>query len=240
MLPEKETSDFGLTLKAAREARGLTLQELSDSTKISVSVLRALEDSEVSRLPGGVFGRSFVRVYASEVGLDPDSTVELFVQKFEQFRSTRVERKVGRREGALRESKFSPAMVRVSVIALLVAVFLVFYFYTVLSVGGMLQDESSSTIGAEHVTARPLIVSFYTTGPSWVSLMVDDEQVFAGVIEAGREETFEAMEKIFFSVGNAGNFHFSINGMTGRSLGTEGISVTADINQENLNSFLAR
>jgi len=75
-------SDFGTTLREARERRGIALRHIADRTKISMSALEALERSDASRLPGGIFARSIVRSYAAEVGLDPDATVQAFLDRF--------------------------------------------------------------------------------------------------------------------------------------------------------------
>jgi cytoskeleton protein RodZ len=74
--------DFGGKLRQARERRGVSLRQISAATKISVGVLEALERNDVSKLPGGIFSRAFVRSYASEVGLDPDATIRDFVTEF--------------------------------------------------------------------------------------------------------------------------------------------------------------
>jgi cytoskeleton protein RodZ len=79
---ERGSGDFGSMLSAAREKRGVTLRHISNVTKISVAALEALERNDISRLPGGIFSRSFVRSYALEVGLDPDATIEQFVEQF--------------------------------------------------------------------------------------------------------------------------------------------------------------
>ena len=79
---ERGSGDFGSILKVAREKRGVTLRHISTVTKISVGALEALERNDISRLPGGIFSRSFVRSYALEVGLDPDETIERFVAQF--------------------------------------------------------------------------------------------------------------------------------------------------------------
>jgi cytoskeleton protein RodZ len=75
-------ADFGTRLREARERRGIALRQIADRTKISMASLEALERSDVSRLPGGIFARSFVRSYADEVGLDPDATVRDFLERF--------------------------------------------------------------------------------------------------------------------------------------------------------------
>jgi cytoskeletal protein RodZ len=71
--------ELGPVLKQAREAKGISLREVAERTKISVTALEALERSDISRLPGGIFGRSFVRSYASEIGLDPETVVRLYL-----------------------------------------------------------------------------------------------------------------------------------------------------------------
>src|SRR3989442_13961893 len=75
---------FGKKLREARERRGITLREIADTTKISVSALEALERNDISKLPGGIFSRAFVRSYALEVGLDPEVTVREFLERFNQ------------------------------------------------------------------------------------------------------------------------------------------------------------
>ena len=47
-----------------------------------MSVLDALERNDIARLPGGIFGRAFVRSYAIEVGLDPEATIQDFIAHF--------------------------------------------------------------------------------------------------------------------------------------------------------------
>lgn len=76
-------TDFGRKLREAREARGLSVRQIAVTTKISAAAFEALERNDVSKLPGGIFSRSFVRSYAAEIGLDPDTTVEEFLDRFQ-------------------------------------------------------------------------------------------------------------------------------------------------------------
>ncbi|MBI4265955.1 MAG: helix-turn-helix domain-containing protein [Acidobacteria bacterium] len=71
-----------MRMRRQREERGVSLRQIADATKISVSALEALERNEISRLPGGIFSRAFVRSYALEVGLDPEQTVREFLVQF--------------------------------------------------------------------------------------------------------------------------------------------------------------
>ena len=79
---EQAKPDFGNKMKRLREERGVSLRRIADATKISVSALEALERNDISRLPGGIFSRAFVRSYAIEVGLDPEKTVREFLAQF--------------------------------------------------------------------------------------------------------------------------------------------------------------
>jgi cytoskeleton protein RodZ len=76
--------DFGGKLRQARERRGISLRQIASSTKIAAAALEALEKNDISKLPGGIFSRAFVRSYAVEVGLDPDDTVKEFLERFNQ------------------------------------------------------------------------------------------------------------------------------------------------------------
>src|SRR5581483_5298920 len=78
------TGDFGRKLREARERKGVSLRQIASATKISVSALEALERNDISRLPGGIFSRAFVRSYAVEVGLNPEKTIQEFVAEFPQ------------------------------------------------------------------------------------------------------------------------------------------------------------
>jgi len=66
---------FGEKLRQQRERRGLSLDAISTSTKISTRMLRAIEDEHFDQLPGGVFNKGFVRAYARQVGLDEEEVI---------------------------------------------------------------------------------------------------------------------------------------------------------------------
>ena len=70
---------FGERLQREREMRGITLEEVSESTKIGARCLRALEGEEFDKLPGGIFNKGFVRAYARYLGINEDQAVADFV-----------------------------------------------------------------------------------------------------------------------------------------------------------------
>jgi cytoskeleton protein RodZ len=69
------STPFGEHLKREREMRGVSLEEVSNATRISTRFLEAIENERWESLPGGVFNRGFIRSVARYLGLDEDSVV---------------------------------------------------------------------------------------------------------------------------------------------------------------------
>ena len=80
--PNSSAADFGSRMRHTREQRGVSLRQIAQTTKLSVSALEALERNDISRLPGGIFSRAFVRSYAAEIGANPEDTVRDFLVQF--------------------------------------------------------------------------------------------------------------------------------------------------------------
>ncbi len=71
---------FGEKLRKQRERRGIELEAISNTTKISTRMLRALEDENFDQLPGGVFNKGFVRAYARQIGLNEEQAVAEYLE----------------------------------------------------------------------------------------------------------------------------------------------------------------
>ena len=65
--------NFGERLKRERELREVTLEEITQATRIGSRFLEALENEDWEKLPGGVFNRGFVRSIAHYLGLDEEA-----------------------------------------------------------------------------------------------------------------------------------------------------------------------
>jgi transcriptional regulator with XRE-family HTH domain len=79
---EVRRAAFCARLKAARERTGVSLEDIAGATKISRSLLKALEDGDVSRWPQGIYRRSYLRNYLRAIDLPADSLVAEFVRLF--------------------------------------------------------------------------------------------------------------------------------------------------------------
>ncbi|HEX8649762.1 MAG TPA: helix-turn-helix domain-containing protein [Pyrinomonadaceae bacterium] len=74
------TSSFGEQLRLAREARGISLREISEQTRISTRYLEAIEADDYKRLPGGIFNKSFIKAYAKYIGYDEQEALEAYMR----------------------------------------------------------------------------------------------------------------------------------------------------------------
>lgn len=79
-----EREGFGPNLRRIRVQRGVTLAQLAEATKVSVDLWAGLERNDLSRWPSGIYARSYVRTYASHIGVDPEATVDDFCRWFPQ------------------------------------------------------------------------------------------------------------------------------------------------------------
>lgn len=84
--------EFGKTLKDAREAKGYSISQIADMTRMMSSIVEGLENEDFSRIAAPIYGRGFVKLYCEAVGLDPKPLVAEFMEIFN-----------GNREPSIRE-----------------------------------------------------------------------------------------------------------------------------------------
>jgi hypothetical protein len=76
---------FGARLRQQREERQVTLTTISTKTKIKIGLLDALESDDLSFWPKGLFGRAYLRDYATAIGLEPETVVGEFLSLHPEF-----------------------------------------------------------------------------------------------------------------------------------------------------------
>lgn len=69
----------GANLRDIRKARGASLEEISEITKIRKSFLEAIEKQDISHFPAPVFIKGYLRAYAEALSLDPVEIIEKYV-----------------------------------------------------------------------------------------------------------------------------------------------------------------
>ncbi|MHB1675009.1 MAG: helix-turn-helix domain-containing protein [Acidobacteriaceae bacterium] len=70
---------FGEALRCERQRRSVSLEDIAQTTKVTVRSLQALESEAFDQLPGGILSKGIVRSYVRFLGLDEGEWVERFL-----------------------------------------------------------------------------------------------------------------------------------------------------------------
>lgn len=79
----------GPAMRAAREARRISLASISARTRIAEYYLESIECERFASLPPPIYLRSYVRQYAAAIGLDADRAVEIFLARYNDARTVK-------------------------------------------------------------------------------------------------------------------------------------------------------
>ncbi len=81
-------------LTAEREARGLSLHDIFEMTRVSLVNLEAVEREDFDRLPPPVYARNFIRKYAHAVGIDEKTILDRYARHLDSLKEPIDENKV--------------------------------------------------------------------------------------------------------------------------------------------------
>jgi transcriptional regulator with XRE-family HTH domain len=255
---ERTPGGFGSRLREARERKGVSLRQIANATKISVSALEALERNDISRLPGGIFSRAFVRSYAVEVGLEPEETIRDFMAQFPNDSVTAghpASSHVEDSEALESDRRMAATFLRLLAISVPLAA-VVLYFGMSGTRAPVDAVAQPAVRGDVPIAARPievpqaivpavaqaadaLTVGLSAAGPCWVSAIVDGQRVFERELQAGERQSFEVRREIVLTAGDAGALQLTLNGAVAKPLGRSGQVVTARVNMSNFKDHLA-
>ncbi|MEU6617183.1 DUF4115 domain-containing protein [Streptomyces sp. JL1001] len=235
--PEDDRPSIGRALQQARIAAGLTVEEVSSSTRVRIPIVHAIEQDDFSRCGGDVYARGHIRTLARAVGLDPEPLVEEYdadhggrpapTPAAPLFEAERI-------RSEPRRPNWTAAMV-----AAIVAV-VGFVGFTLFSG----EDEPTNTAqvaegskpdktAAKPATTKPAdpkpvpSESAIAAAPrdkvtvklsadrdkSWVSVKDHNgRRLFDGLLLQGESKTFQDKERIDLVLGNAGAIDLFVNG----------------------------
>jgi cytoskeletal protein RodZ len=227
--------------------------------------LEALERSDLSRLPGGIFTRAFIRAYAQEVGLDPERTIQDFIAELPPDAATATAHPAAVEDSAMLESDRKAVTTAIRLVLFSVPIIgLVTYYGTqrmpLEPVATMPRVVASplpvpepvapqappeplaGPVDAAAAMAAPISELTLEMAPRdscWVSVTADGDLTFSGLMNAGDKRVVTAKELILLNVGDAGAFVYALNGRPGRPLGAPGAVVSKRITLSNISEFVA-
>lgn len=234
---------IGDRLRAAREAAGLSLEQVSARTCIRVPVLHDLESDRLGSAASAVYTRGHIRAIASVVGIDAAPLVRDFddqigvaaptVAPVEPVPAPRLPvGSVPVPQSAPTEHPrwLSAGLAGAAVLVALLAV-------GTLTDDGPERDDAPPPARAGSTTAAgqaplPLpapagaALVLEASGQSWLSVRNEATTLFEGVVEDGWSQRFEDPSTLSVRVGNAAVVSASCGGTTTGPQGEEGEVLT--------------
>ena len=266
MTTDRPVGDLGRKLREARERKGVSLCQIANSTKIAVSVLEGLERNDITRLPGGIFGRAFVRAFASEIGLDPEATIQEFIAQFPDDVVTAGHpqaRQFEDREALESDRRMTSTFMWLIALSIPIAAVVVY----VTAAGRQSRPEAaeapvarsappassapqagdaaapgldpSADGGPTEAAADQLTAVVVVKRACWVSAIVDDEKQVSRTLQPGDPQTFVVRRELVLTAGDADAVTLTINGAAAKPLGKPGEVVTTRLTLANFKEYLA-
>lgn len=246
-------SSLGQNLRRERELRGISLQEIASSTKISLRFLEALEEDRQDILPGKFFIKAILRTYASFLGLEEDT----FLNKYYEESLLEEQSRLARR-GPENEEKGHSKRVRIIGGTAFLAVFCGLLFvifnplkkeeapaFEELQVSALLEKKTPASLPVTDHFSEPfseqsgMSLEVFFTEETWIQIFSDGEIKVDGLKEPGETLTLKAREEFLIHVGNAGGLTYRINQKKGRPLGSSGVTIrNLRISADNYRKFL--
>lgn len=146
--------ELGQLLKEERLKKGLTLEDLQESTKIRKRYLEAIEEGNFKVLPGNFYVRAFVKNYAEAVGLDPNELLKLYHNVLpstepelsaEPITRSRVSTKASERWGRVASGVMLWAF-------LILIIALIWFFVSKYNVGNLGSGDENNRITDQHTS----------------------------------------------------------------------------------------
>jgi transcriptional regulator with XRE-family HTH domain len=242
---------IGQILRRERELRGISLEEISNSTKISMKLLEALEQDRMDILPGEFYIKAILRTYAKSIGLEENEVINMYYEasllKFQlpesQESQTTVKQPIPKR------AKKIIGWTGVAIIFLIILTFV--YLTSWKKDTAHPQEELINTplIPKETPVSFPelkqdepkLLLEISFIEETWLQVYTDGDLDVEAIKRPGETVSVEAYEELLIHLGNAGGITYRLNNREGKPLGPSGTTIrNIRITLENIKDFLAQ
>lgn len=124
-------SELGQLLRKARLEKGISLEDMQETTKIRKRYLEAIEDGNYKLLPGNFYVRAFIKSYSESVGLDPNEVLRLYRNVIPASQiDPKVEPNHRKRSGIKTNDRWSKRITTLVFISFLVFIIVLVYYFT--------------------------------------------------------------------------------------------------------------
>jgi cytoskeletal protein RodZ len=123
-------SELGQLLKKARLEKGISLEDMQETTKIRKKYLEAIEDGNYKVLPGNFYVRAFIKSYSESVGLDPNEVLRLYRNVIPASKAeSQVEPTPRKRSGIKTNDRWSKRVTTLVFISFLCFILILMYYF---------------------------------------------------------------------------------------------------------------
>ena len=242
-------TSVGEILRRERQAQGREVPEIAEDLCITQRYLRAIEEDDIKSLPGTFFYKSFVKQYASLLGLDEEKLlagVDALTAAEEPLPLPGANPKYSVREvdpivADTNRRYFSDRRIAVPVAAFLVVLLVCSGFYTWWNKASrnvqVAKQQGNSVPMIPVVNKTPMVDVTTEKGPdgvnhvvlnlsatetTWLSITSEGKNIFSGVLEPSQTKTLRASDAAKLKVGNAGGLEVRWNGKAIGPIGPRG------------------
>lgn len=243
---------IGIELKRERELRGITLQEISDTTKINLRYLRDLEEDRLDNLPGSFFIKGIIRSFAKYIGLDENTILNSYYEsELLREQEKKVQEKESQKTQYILPIKVKRILYSISLFLALMAVLTFIWIVFFQKNQEQKVEETPSVLTIQETAPGPpketpileeekeLILDLTFMMETWIQIYADGELVIEGLKLEGEKVQVIAKKELLIHTGNAGGISFTLNNKIGKPFGEPG-AVVKDIRitLENMEAFI--
>jgi cytoskeleton protein RodZ len=245
-------ASLGQDLKRERELRGISLQEIADSTRISLRFLQAVEEDRLDIIPGPFFVRAILRSYARSIGLDENQVLNRYQERvmFEEQLEYQEARKRPSLPPRLPRPKKAVVLVVGSIALVGIAALLYLFVFSSRESGRVPQKSPvqakpevttpALSVPSPQLSQEPVVeerksldLDFSFLEDTWIRVSADGQTLWDGIKKSGESLQVKAEKEVVLDTGNAGGMSFTINGENAKPLGPRGavrkdIAITLD------------
>ena len=251
-------ASLGQDLKRERELRGISLKEISSSTKISLRFLQALEEDRLDILPGNFFIKAILRTYAKFIGLEEDYVLNKYYEATLELEQSLEPKQIKRKTRPvltknIKKLIYSLALI---IILLLFLFFLYYLFFLKKQTSPPTEEPRVSTLLQEEMTLPPsrteplvefmpeevnITIEISFLEETWLQVWADGVLKVDGLKQPGGKLMVKANEEFLIHLGNAGGISYTLKNRQGKQLGPSGAVIkNLRITLENYQRFLAQ
>ncbi len=235
---------IGSHLKKVRQEKKISLEEIKKETKLSLGILRAIEEDRFSDYhPSYIKG--FLKIYCKFLGLDPKD----YISQYEETLISEKKEEAPPKTPSERIRVFVPLKIdlKTKKIILFSLIILILFFsffrgvsiYKRLKVSHTKKQIPPSEIKKEDILKekipqkKELRIVLKAKEDCWIKVKVDSKIVFQNILKKGKAESWQAEKEIVLDIGNAGGVILEVNDKILSPLGRrgqviKGISITEE------------